>query len=66
MAHKSHRTFKAVLAEAVTHHAQALDPLGDVVDALDDTPAADPESDPPADPDAEKAAQLARAATLRA
>ena len=68
LAHKSLRTSKAFLTEALTHHAKALDLLGDVVDALDDAPTADPKSDPPADPDpdAEKAAQLARAAALKA
>lgn len=68
LAHKSLRTSKAFLTEAVTHHAKALDLLGDVVDALDDAPADAPESGPPAarDPDGEKAAQLARAAVLRA
>ncbi len=64
LAHKSLRTSKAFLTEAVTHHAKALDLLGDVVDALDDAPESDPSVDP--DPDAEKAAQLARAAALRA
>jgi len=66
LAHKSLRTSKAFITEAVTHHNKALDLLGDVIDALDDAPTADPESDPPADPDGEKAAQLVRAAALRA
>jgi HK97 family phage prohead protease len=68
LAHKSLRTSKAFLTEAVTHHAKALDLLGDVVDALDGAPATDPESDSSVDPDpdAEKTAQLARAAALRA
>lgn len=68
LAHKSLRTSKAFLTEAVTHHNKALDLLGGVVDALDDTPQADPASVPPSDPDpdAEKAAQLRRAAALKA
>jgi HK97 family phage prohead protease len=66
LAHKSMRTAKAYMAEGMTHHAKALNLLDGVVDALD----ADPITDPPAaaDPDTnpEKAAQLARAAELRA
>jgi hypothetical protein len=52
----------------MTHHAKALSLLDGVVDALD----ADPETDKPADPDPdavpdpEKAAQLRRAAALKA
>jgi HK97 family phage prohead protease len=66
LAHKSLRTSKAFLTEAVTHHAKALDLLGDVVDALDDAPESDPPADPAPDPDAEKALQLRRAAALKA
>ena len=68
LAHKSLRTSKAFITEAVTHHNKALDLLGDVVDALNEAPEADPESEPQADPDpgADKAAQLLRAAALKA
>ncbi len=68
LAHKSLRTAKAFLTEGMTHHAKALSLLDGVVDALD----ADPETDKPADPDPdavpdpEKAAQLRRAAALKA
>ena len=65
LARKSLRTSKAYMAEGMTHHAKALSLLDGVADALDaDTdPITDP---PPADPDADKAAQLRRAAELRA
>jgi HK97 family phage prohead protease len=68
LAHKSLRTSKAFLTEAVSQHSKAIDLLGGVVDALD---AADPigstasDTDPDA-PDGEKAAQLARATALKA
>jgi hypothetical protein len=62
LAHKSMRTAKAYMAEGMTHHAKALSLLDGVVDALD----ADPLADPDPDANTEKAAQLARAAELRA
>ncbi len=66
LAHKSLSTAKAFMAEGMTHHAKALSLLDGVMDALD----MDPEAVAPvgADPDAGggKAAQLRRAAELRA
>lgn len=73
LAHKSLRTSKAYLADAVTHHTKAVNLLSDVVDALDgedDDPKPegkeedDPEKKP--DPDDDKAAQLRRAEEIRA
>jgi HK97 family phage prohead protease len=66
LAHKSMRTAKAYMAEGMTHHAKALSLLDGVVDALDADPIADPPADPDPDANTEKAAQLARAAELRA
>ena len=66
LAHKSMRTAKAYMAEGMTHHAKALSLLDGVVDALDADPITDPPADPDPDANAEKAAQLARAAELRA
>jgi HK97 family phage prohead protease len=66
LAHKSLRTAKAYMAEGMTHHAKALSLLDGVVQALDEGPATDEQGDTDPDPDADKAAQLARAAELRA
>jgi len=66
LAHKSMRTAKAYMAEGMTHHAKALSLLDGVVDALDADPVTDPPADPDPDANTEKAAQLARAAELRA
>jgi len=65
LAHKSLRTAKAFVADAMSYHAKALDLLGGVVGALDDKAV---EDDPPADDEgtSDKAAQLAKAAALRA
>ena len=67
LAHKSLRTAKAFVTEGMTHHAKAMSLLDGVVDALDIDPVTDPpaNADPDADP-AEKAAQLRRAADLKA
>jgi len=54
------------MAEGMTHHAKALSLLDGVVDALDADPITDPPTDPDPDANTEKAAQLARAAELRA
>jgi len=64
LAHKSLTTAKAFMTEGMTHHAKALSLLDGVMDALDADPASDPPDNP--DPDPEKAAQLRRAAELRA
>jgi hypothetical protein len=66
LAHKSLRTAKAYMAEGMTHHAKALSLLDGVVEALDVDPisATAPDNDP--DAGGEKAAQLLRAAALRA
>jgi len=66
LAHRSMRTAKAYMAEGMTHHAKALSLLDGVVDALDADPITDPPTDPDPDANTEKAAQLARAAELRA
>jgi HK97 family phage prohead protease len=68
LAHKSMRTAKAFMTEAMGFHAKALDLLDGVVDALDEDPVSGtaPNTDPDADPGADKAAQLRRAAALRA
>ena len=67
LAHKSMRTSKAFMTEGMTHHAKALSLLDGVVDSLDADPisATAPDNDPDADPD-KKAAQLRRAAALKA
>jgi hypothetical protein len=70
VAHKCLRTSKAFMAEAANQHTKALSLLDGVVDALDTAPDTDPDAAPPTDPDApppaDKAAQLRRAAALRA
>ena len=65
LAHKSLRTSKAFITEGMTHHAKALSLLDGVAAALDTDPVTDPPADPDPDP-ATKAAQLSRAAELRA
>jgi hypothetical protein len=67
LAHKCMRTSKAFVTEGMTHHAKALSLLDGVVDALDADPisATAPDNDPDADPE-KKAAQLRRAAALKA
>lgn len=64
LAHKSLTTAKAFMAEGMSHHAKALNLLDGVMDALDADPATDQPDNP--EPDPEKAAQLRRAAELRA
>ena len=64
LAHKSLTTAKAFMTEGMTHHSKALSLLDGVMDALDADPASDPPDNPDSDP--EKAAQLRRAAELRA
>ena len=77
LSHKAMRTAKAYMADAMGNHTKALNLLDGVVRALDADPAtdqgADPEpapanagADPAGKPDPEKAAQLARAAALKA
>ena len=70
LSHKAMRTAKAYMADAIGNHAKALNLLDGVVRALDADPATDlgddPDADPADKPDAEKAAQLARAAALKA
>ena len=66
LAHKSLRTSKAFLNEAVEHHNKAMDHLDGVVDALnkqDDEDKSEDEDEP--EDDTDKAAQLRRAAALR-
>jgi HK97 family phage prohead protease len=69
VAHKCLRTSKAFLTEAVSQHSKAIDLLGGVVDALDTADpisATAPDNTDPDAPDAEKAAQLLRAAAVKA
>ena len=66
LAHKSLSTAKAFMAEGMTHHAKALSLLDGVMDALDVDPASNTPADPAPDDGGEKAAQLRRAAELRA
>ena len=70
LSHKAMRTAKAYMADAMSNHTKALSLLDGVMRALDADPATDqgdgPEADPAEKPDAEKAAQLARAAALKA
>jgi HK97 family phage prohead protease len=68
IAHKSMRTCKSFLTEAMGHYGKAMDLLDGVVESLDsdgsDQPDGNGNGDKPPD-DAEKAAQIARARAIR-